>query len=474
MRQTITVDYLVIGAGAMGMAFVDTLFTDDKKATFAIVDRYNRPGGHWTKAYPFVRLHQPSNFYGVNSRDLGEDKIDMVGWNRGLAELATSDEILAYYTRVLTQRFLPSHRVTYYPLCEYTSGGEFYSTVTGMKYSVGNETRIVDATFMRVKVPSMSPPVYSVADDVKLITPNELAQVSRPYGNYTVVGAGKTGIDACLWMLSMGIDPSKITWIMPRDSWLWDRSSAQPARSSVQVQKTQDHFQSEIEATMAATSVDDLFKRLDASGALLRVSKNDWPTMFRCATVSFAEYEQIKKVENIIRMGRVKQISANQVILERGELSPVLDTLYIDCTADGLKGYDPVPVFNGKQITLQAVRACQQVFSAALIAHVEAEFDNDEKKNSLCRPISHPSKSIDWLRTKIQDHENMSLWNAEPKMVTWLSESRLNMFKNIRPSLPENQEEQRLALQAIEENEVAYMKKMRKLYDDYKTERVEV
>ncbi|TGO43694.1 hypothetical protein BCON_1058g00010 [Botryotinia convoluta] len=467
MSQIITVDYLVIGAGAMGMAFVDTLFTDNKDATFAIVDRYNRPGGHWNKAYPFVRLHQPSNFYGVNSRDLGEDKIDMVGWNSGLAELATSDEILAYYTRVLTQQFLPSNRVTYYPLCEHTSGGEFYSTVTGKKYSVGNETRIVDATFMRVKVPSMSPPVYGVADDVKLITPNELAQVSRPYANYTVVGAGKTGIDACLWMLSMGIDPSKITWIMPRDSWLWDRSFIQPVESSVQIQKTRDHFQLEVEATMAATSVDDLFKRLDASGALLRVSKNDWPSMFRCATVSLAEYEQIKKIEHVVRMGRVKQISANQVTLERGKYSPVLDTLYIDCTADGLKGYEPVPVFNGKHITLQAVRTCQQVFSAALIAHVEAEYDNDEKKNSLCGPISHPSKPIDWLRNKVQDHENTSLWNAEPKMVIWLSQSRLNLFKNLQPLLLEDHEERRLALQAIEDKKVAYINKIRKLLDDH-------
>ncbi|KAJ8069092.1 hypothetical protein OCU04_002765 [Sclerotinia nivalis] len=472
MSQIITVDYLVIGAGAMGMAFVDTLFTDNKDATFAIVDRYNRPGGHWNKAYPFVRLHQPSNFYGVNSRDLGEDKIDMVGWNSGLAELATSDEILAYYTRVLTQQFLPSNRVTYYPLCEYTSGGEFYSTVTGKMYSVGNETRIVDATFMRVKVPSMSPPVYSVADDVKLITPNELAQVSRPYANYTVVGAGKTGIDACLWMLSMGIDPSKITWIMPRDSWLFDRNSIQPAESSVQ--KIRETLQLQVEAAMAATSVDDLFKRLDASGVLLRVSKNDWPTMFRCATVSLAEYEQIKKIEHIVRMGRVKQIAADQVTLEGGKFSPVLDTLYIDCTADGLKGCEPVPVFNGKHITLQAVRSCQQVFSAAFIAHVEAEYDNDKKKNSLCGPISHPSKSIDWLRTKVQDHENMLLWNAEPKMVIWLSQSRLNMFKNLQPLLPEDREERRLVLQAIEEKEVAYINKIRKLLNDYKAGNVKV
>ena len=38
-------DYLVIGAGAMGMAFIDTILTETG-ATVALVNRYDRPGGH--------------------------------------------------------------------------------------------------------------------------------------------------------------------------------------------------------------------------------------------------------------------------------------------------------------------------------------------------------------------------------------------------------------------------------------------
>jgi cation diffusion facilitator CzcD-associated flavoprotein CzcO len=111
MAETITADYLVVGAGAMGMAFVDTLLSDTQ-ATIVMVDRYARPGGHWTIAYPFVRLHQPSAFYGVNSRPLGEDKVDQVGWNKGLAELATVDEVCGYFSIVMHQTFLPSGRVS--------------------------------------------------------------------------------------------------------------------------------------------------------------------------------------------------------------------------------------------------------------------------------------------------------------------------------------------------------------------------
>ena len=42
-------DYLVIGAGAAAMAFVDTLL-DESDARIVMVDRHDRPGGHWNDA----------------------------------------------------------------------------------------------------------------------------------------------------------------------------------------------------------------------------------------------------------------------------------------------------------------------------------------------------------------------------------------------------------------------------------------
>ena len=57
--ERIETDYLVVGAGAMGMAFTDTLVAETD-ARVVLVDRGHAPGGHWRSAYPFVRLHQPS------------------------------------------------------------------------------------------------------------------------------------------------------------------------------------------------------------------------------------------------------------------------------------------------------------------------------------------------------------------------------------------------------------------------------
>ncbi len=96
----IETDYLIVGAGAAGLAFADALIAASD-ADVVLVDRRHGPGGHWNDAYPFVRLHQPSAFYGVNSRVLGSDLIDSAGPNAGLYQRATAAEICDYDQRVL-------------------------------------------------------------------------------------------------------------------------------------------------------------------------------------------------------------------------------------------------------------------------------------------------------------------------------------------------------------------------------------
>jgi len=55
----IDTDYLVVGAGAAGLAFTDALIADSD-ADVVMVDRRDSPGGHWNNAYPFVRIHHAS------------------------------------------------------------------------------------------------------------------------------------------------------------------------------------------------------------------------------------------------------------------------------------------------------------------------------------------------------------------------------------------------------------------------------
>ena len=129
-RRTLETDYLVVGAGAAGMAFTDSLVTHGQGDAL-VVDRRHAPGGHWLEAYPFVRLHQPSAYYGVNSLPLGSETIDTSGPNAGYYEQASAAEICGYYARVMEQRFLASGRVRYFPMCEYTGAGRFVSRLSG-------------------------------------------------------------------------------------------------------------------------------------------------------------------------------------------------------------------------------------------------------------------------------------------------------------------------------------------------------
>ncbi|WP_156504021.1 NAD(P)-binding protein, partial [Oleiphilus sp. HI0066] len=70
-------DYLIIGAGAMGLAFADELLKHDKQASIVFAERRGMSGGHWVDAYDHVKLHQPAIAYGVNSLELSESKTDL-------------------------------------------------------------------------------------------------------------------------------------------------------------------------------------------------------------------------------------------------------------------------------------------------------------------------------------------------------------------------------------------------------------
>ena len=109
-------DYLVIGSGATGMAFVDELIHGSSDVKVILVDKRAKPGGHWVDAYPFVRLHQPAAWYGVNSRALG----------RGGTDLASKAQILAYYELVM-EDLKSTNRLSYFPQCEYLGDGKFRS-----------------------------------------------------------------------------------------------------------------------------------------------------------------------------------------------------------------------------------------------------------------------------------------------------------------------------------------------------------
>ncbi|MBC8769272.1 NAD(P)/FAD-dependent oxidoreductase [Arenibacter sp. BSSL-BM3] len=451
MRETQNVtkletDYLIVGSGAVGMAFADVILSETD-ANMIIVDKFHKPGGHWNLAYSFVKLHQPSAYYGVSSEDLGKDDTDKVGVNKGLRHLSSGAEISAYYDDVMQRKFLPSGRVKYFPLCEYQGENKFVSTLTGRSYTVKVNKKNVNAAHMQTKVPSTHTPNFSISPEVQFIAINDLPKVGKPPAGWIVIGGGKTGVDAIIWLLEHQVDPAKITWIVPRDSWYTDRKNIQPSEEFLKYFLNDQLAQ--LKALEQAESVTDLFDKLEKSGVLLRIDKKVRPKMHRGATISQLELKQLRRVKNIVRMGRIKRIEKDGIILERGRIDNDPNHIFVDCSANALAHLDNTPIFSGNTITLQPVRGGQIVFSAAFIAHVEADYKEEIQKNKLCGVVPLPNHDTDWIKMFAGSMKNQHNWKKDPELTKWLYNNRLDGFSHLVANISEKDEEMQAILKRL-------------------------
>ena len=420
--QQIETDYLVVGAGAGGMAFTDEILAHSD-ATVTIVDRRHAPGGHWLDAYPYVRLHQPSTFYGVSSVPLGQDAIDASGTNAGFYELAGADEIRAYYERVMHRHFLPTGRVRYFPGCEYVGEHRFVSQLTGAPSQVRVRRKLVDTTYLEGTVPAATPPPFEVADGVRCVPAGEIARAGEAPERYVIVGAGKTALDACVWLLERGVPASSIRWIKPRESWWLNRRFQQPLTLVPELFRG---VSIQVEAMAQAASVDDLFERLEREGVFLRVDPEVTPTMFRGAIVSEAELTLLRRIEDVVRMGRVRRIERDEIILDGGRAPTTARTLHVHCAAHGLAYRPPRPVFEPGRVTLQPVAWGFACYQFAMLGVVEATVDGDDEKNRLCPAIRYWDRNEDFLTAFLATLAGDRARAQHPPLAAWMKATRLN------------------------------------------------
>jgi len=450
-------DYLVIGAGTAGMSFVDTLLTENPIATVILVDRNERAGGHWTKAYPFVRLHQPSCNYGVNSLRLGKTKDfrgrEVLDGN----DLATGLEIVEYYQSVVDTRFKPTGRVQLIFNSEYK--GKYYHKkqsetkeeeslqeqqqqqreqkkeylIASNKNNVNNNTNELQYYIVECKkklvtvataviVPSMREPLIPVHESIRsknFASVNQLPQAveSGKFTKYIVFGAGKTGIDAVIYLLHRcSIDQSNITWIISRDVWFLirdglfgasmeetDDSSAtttsERKKKPVPVKTMVKFFQ--CMTGKDVNSIKECMLQMEKERIVARLPRDDehFPEVCKGPTIYWKEYEMLCTVQNVVRMGRATSISGNNVITFQKERETLKfsttsddgdnNTLLIDCMVDNLYGYsdfdEKFTLFERDCINLGPLLALfNPSFSSALIAYLEAHFNDDDRKKNQC------------------------------------------------------------------------------------------
>ena len=100
------------------------------------------------------------------------------------------------------------------------------------------------------------------------------------------------------------------------------------------------------------------------------------PTVYRGATLSVLEVEVLKTIKDVIRKGYIRRIDPDKIVLDQASIDGALGDVYVDCTAKAFSRRPSVPIFDRDRITLQPVRAWRMSFSAAVIAHVEAVYDD--------------------------------------------------------------------------------------------------
>ncbi len=418
MSRIIDADYLVVGAGAMGMAFADALI-DHADVRVAVVDRRHSVGGHWLEAYPFVQLHQASAFYGVPSTLLGGGQLQQRGPEEGLQERASQAAICAYYARAL-DRMVELGRVEFYPNAEYV-GHTVVSHVSGKRYDVPEHCRIVDAHYLAPSIPAEKPPPFAVAADARVAPVNALARIEEAPSEYVVVGSGKTATDACIWLLSRGVDPDAICWVRPREPWMMNRAVVQPdpAIFTGMVADT-------MHAAEQASSLDDLFLGLEDAGIMLRIDRAVTPTMAKAPTLATWELDQLRTLDNVVRRGHLEAVGPGRLVFGDGSVKVARDAVVVHCAADGLKYPPLVPVWGPEAITLQPIRSGFPCFGAALVGYVEATRDDDAEKNRLCPPTPYGNSTAEWARMNVLGARASKSFSSEPDIAEWSGRVALN------------------------------------------------
>jgi hypothetical protein len=437
MRGELDVDYLVVGAGAMGMAFTDALI-DHADVRVAVVDRRAGVGGHWREAYPFVQLHQPSAFYGVASTVLGGG-VQTTGPEAGLHERATQAEVLVYFDCVL-ERLEATRRVHFMPGSGYADG--VVTLATGERLDVPATCRLVDAHYLSPTIPAEVPPPFAVGDGVRVVPVNDIERVDGD-GRFVVVRSGKTATDAIVRLLVTGTDPDRICWVRPREPWMFNRAVVQPD-PTLFLGAAADLW----EAAIAASSVDDMLLRLEDAGVLLRLDRSRVPTMARVPILGAWELDLLRTVEDVVRQGHVVAAERGRLELTEGTVRFTAEAVVVHCAASGLQTPPMVPQWQPEVITLQTVRAGFPCFGAAVSGYVEATRTDDAEKNRLCAPSHYGNTPADWVEMNVLGTRNTVAFSAEPDIKAWIDTVALNPVRvppGYRPSAALDRVRERLA-----------------------------
>ena len=347
--------------------------------------------------------------------------------------------MLDYFQRVLEEQLLPSGQVRFFGMSDYDDTAnehQFVSRLTGETTTVRVRRKIVDATYLETPVPSTHTPSFDVDAEARFIPVNGLATLTEPASGYTIIGAGKTAMDVCNWLLDNGVTPDAIRWIRPRDAWILDRRNQQPLDCLVLLI---DGLGRAMEAAADAETITELFARIEAAGQLVRI---DPPSNPRCTGAPHSappSSTPCAKSRTSCARAECCTSAPTRSRCNTDLCRPTPSHVDVDCSAAGLRLSPARPIFETDRITIQQVRTCQPTFNAALIAWVEACRGEDAEKNRLCPPNPYPNAAVDWLKGTVIQQRASAAWLEQSDLSAWLETARLNAARGIGSYLKDPQ-----------------------------------
>ena len=154
------------------------------------------------------------------------------------------------------------------------------------------------------------------------------------------------------------------------------------------------------------------------------------------------------------------------MVLDQGRVALPAGTLCIDCTASAVEQRPIAPIFLGGKVLLQLVRVPLPTFSAALIAYVEAHYEDDEgdaTKNRLCGTVPFPDSLDSYPRSIMANMLNQFHWSQDKVLRSWIRESRLDGFGKLIANADPSDEAKQAILVRLKDGAMAAMANIKQL-----------
>jgi hypothetical protein len=146
----------------------------------------------------------------------------------------------------------------------------------------------------------------------------------------------------------------------------------------------------------------------------------------------------------VVRLGKVRRIESDRIVLEHGSVPTSPEHLHVHCASIGLNPAPAIPIFAQDRITLQSIRIGLMPFNSAVTAYVEATREAIEEKNRLCPSQHQPNVPLDWVRGTLVGMQADGAWSKEPDIAAWLQADRLNAARGVGERMGEPKVQQAL------------------------------